>query len=103
MKKITLSFVLILILVTSLMKNSTKQIEDKIFTLNENIRSLNETLSDARLEYNFLSSPEKLNQYQVQYFKNSLKEIDINKIKIISVNDNFLKTKDFIEKTQKNE
>ena len=39
MKKVVLVSILLLILTTSLVKNSTKEIEDKIFTLNENIRS----------------------------------------------------------------
>ena len=103
MKKLALSSVLILILVTSLIKNSTKEIEDKIFTINEDIRLLKEILGDARLEYNYLSSPEKLTQYHTQYFKNNLKEIDINKIKIISMNNNIFKTTDLIKKTPDNE
>ena len=103
MKKIALLSVLLLILITSLIKNSTKEIEDKIFSINENIRLLKEMLGDVRLEYNFLSSPEKLTQYQAEYFQNNLKEIDINKIKIISINKNFLKTADLIKKTQVNE
>ena len=103
MKKLALSSVLILILVTSLIKNSTKEIEDKIFTINEDIRLLKEILGDVRLEYNFLSSPEKLTQYQAEYFQNNLKEIDINKIKIISINKNFLKTTNLIKRTQVNE
>ena len=40
MKKTVLIIILILILFTSLVKNSTKEIEDQIFNVNENIRSL---------------------------------------------------------------
>ena len=40
MKKIGLTSILILILFTSLVKNSTKEIEDKIYIISENIRSL---------------------------------------------------------------
>ena len=79
MKKLTLASILILILATSLVKNSTKEIEDKTFNINENIRSLKVELDELLLEYNFLSSPEKLSQYQFQYFENSLKKIDIIK------------------------
>ena len=60
MKKIALASILILILATSLVKNSTKKIEDKIFIINENIVSLKAELGDEMLEYNYLSSPEKL-------------------------------------------
>ena len=85
MKKITLTIsILLLILITSLVKNSTKKIEDKIFTLNEGIRSLNNEYGDVLLEYNYLSSPEKLLLYQSQYFENDLIQMDIMKIKTIT-------------------
>ena len=64
MRKISLTVIFILILTTSLVKNSTKEIEDKIFTVNENIRSLKTEFGNVMLEYNYLSSPEKLIQLQ---------------------------------------
>jgi|TARA_B110000259_G_scaffold83453_1_gene97431 hypothetical protein len=99
MKKIGLAIILVLILVTSLVKNSTKEIEDKIFALNENIRSLKSELGDVLLEYNFLSSPGKLTQYQSQFFEKDLIKIDITKIKILSEKNNYIKVSDFLEKT----
>ena len=69
MKKIAFLIILILVLATSIVKNSTKEIEDKIFVLKENIRPLKTELGEALLEYNFLTSPEKLTQYQNQYFE----------------------------------
>ena len=73
MKKFFLTFILILILITSLVKNSTKEIEDKILTKKENIRLLEvPKFGDVMLEYNYLSSPEKLIEYQSQYFENDL-------------------------------
>ena len=103
MKKITLVSILILILFTSLVKNSTKEIEDKIFTYNENIRSLKTDLGNIVLENNYLSSPEKLIEHQSQYFENDLIRIDINEIKKIAIYDDFLKITDFIKKTDINE
>ena len=103
MKQIVLAFILILILSTSLVKNSTKEIEDKIFTINQNIRSLNLEFEDIMLEFNYLSSPEKLTQHQSQYFKNDLKEVDINKIRTLLINDDYLETADLIRKNKKNE
>ena len=64
MKKATFIAILVLILFTSLVKNSTKEIEDKIFAVNENIRPLKSELGDVLLEYNYLSSPDKLTQYK---------------------------------------
>ena len=98
MKKIGLAIILVLILVTSLVKNSTKEIEDKIFALNENIRSLKSELGDVLLEYNFLSSPGKLTQYQSQFFEKDLIKIDIMKIKEISENNNHIYMGNFIKK-----
>tara|TARA_B100000787_G_C16172675_1_gene287359 strand:+ start:208 stop:522 length:315 start_codon:yes stop_codon:yes gene_type:complete len=104
MKKIILVIsIFILILITSLVKNSTKKIEDKIFTIKENVSSLRAEFGNVMLEYNFLSSPEKLTQYQLQYFNNDFIEMDINKIKKIYTNTNYLEITDFIKKTKNNE
>ena len=84
MKKLIIIIpILTLILITSFIKNSTKKIEDEIFLVNENIRLLKAELGDILLEYNYLSSPEKLLEYQSQYFENDLIQIDITKIKKI--------------------
>ena len=99
MKKLVFIIVFILILVTSLVKNSTKEIEDKIFTINENIRSLKSELGDVLLEYNYLSSPNKLSQYQAQYFEKNLIKIDITKIKKLTEKKDKIKISEFVEKT----
>ena len=103
MKKITLISTIILISITSLVKNSTKEIEDKIFSINESIRSLKVEFDNEVLEYNYLSSPKMIIQHQSEYFENDLIKIDITKIKKITINDSFLEITDFIEKTQINE
>ena len=101
MKKGTFMAILILILATSLIKNSTKEIEDKIFTVNENIRSLKSELGDMLLEYNYLISPDKLTQYQTQYFEKDLIKIDITKIKKLTEKKFEIDVDDFIKKTKK--
>ncbi|MDA9071982.1 cell division protein FtsL [Candidatus Pelagibacter sp.] len=103
MKKLTLISIMLLILITSLVKNSTKEIEDKIFAINESVRSLKAERSDVMLEYNYLSSPEKLIQHQSQYFENDLIKIDIRKIKELVTNGNNLVITDLIINTQDNE
>ena len=97
MKKIAFVIIFILILATSIIKNSTKGIEDKIFEVNENIRPLKTELSDVLLEYNFLSSPGKLNQYQDLYFEKDLMKIDITKIKEITERKNLILINDLIK------
>ena len=103
MRKILLATIILLIIVTSLVKNSTKEIEDQTFSLNENIRTLKSELGDLMLEYSYLSAPEKLIEYQSQYFKNDLKKIDIKKMKKITLINNNLETTDFKTKTDNNE
>jgi len=98
MKKIVFIIIFVLILFTSLVKNSTKEIEDKIFMVNEKIRPLKSELGDVLLEYNYLSSPDKLIQYQTQYFEKDLIKIDINKIKKMTEENNDIKVSNFLEK-----
>ena len=104
MKKIILVIsIFILILITSLIKNSTKKIEDKLFVVNENIRLLKSELGDILLEYNYLSSPDKLIQYQSQYFENDLIQKDIIDIKQIKEVDDHLIITDLNKKLENNE
>ena len=99
MKKVVFVSVFILILATSLVKNSTKEIEDKIFVLNEKIRPLKSELGDMLLEYNYLSSPYRLTQYQTQFFEKDLIKIDITKIKKLTEKNNFIYISDLVKKT----
>ena len=99
MKKTVFATIFVLILATSLVKNSTKEIEDEIFMTNENIRPLKSELGDILLEYNYLSSPEKLTQYQTQYFEKNLIKIDITKIKKLTKKDTQIIVSDLIDTT----
>ena len=103
MKKVALLTIFVLILGTSLVKNSTKEIEDKIFVLNQSIRSLKVELSDVMLEYNFLSSPGKLIQYQSQYFEKELIKIDVMRIQEISEKNNIIELTNLIKKKNNDE
>ena len=100
MKRVVFAIIFILILATSLVKNSTKEAEDRIFIVNENIRSLKAKFGDVLLEYNYLSSPDKLTQYQAQYFEKNLIKIDITQIKKLTKRNDHLNLSDFIEKTK---
>ena len=98
MKKLVFTIIFVLILATSLVKNSTKEIEDKILTVNETITSLKSELGDVLLEYNYLSSPDKLTQYQNQYFEKELIKIDITKVKRLIEKKNHIILSDFIKR-----
>ena len=97
MKKTSLILIIIfLILSTAFIKNSTKEIEDEIFSVRENLRVLNFELENTLLENNYLSSAEKLLEYQSLYFEDELIKKKIEKFKIIKIKDGskiFLKLK----------
>ena len=85
-----ISSIFVLILLTAIIKNSTKQIEDNIFVTKENLRILNNEFGNLALEYNFLSSSEKLLKYQSIYFENELVKKNLDQVKIIhNYKDNF--------------
>tara|TARA_Y100000996_G_scaffold384037_1_gene340464 strand:- start:273 stop:548 length:276 start_codon:yes stop_codon:yes gene_type:complete len=83
-KLLIISLIFLLILTTAFIKNSTKKIDDEIFTLKENLRSFNKELEKVKLEFNYLSSAEKLLEFQNLYFENELVQKDIKEIKIIN-------------------
>jgi len=83
-----------LIISTTLIKNSTKKIEDEIFSTEESLRILNSNYNDVLLEHNYLSSPGRLLEFQSLYFDNELSPKNINEIKILIKNDNEIIFKD---------
>ena len=84
MKKFSVIFlILFLILFTALIKNSTKRIDDEIFAIKENIRSLKKDFENIKLEHDYLSSAEKLLEFQNLYFDDELVKKEIEEIKII--------------------
>jgi len=85
--------ILFLILITALIKNSTKRIDDEIFAKEENIRSLKKDFENIKLEYDYLSSAEKLLEFQDLYFENDLVKKSIQEIKIINNKSNKLEFK----------
>ena len=97
MKKLFLPIVIfLLVLSTAFIKNSAKKIEDEIFTVKENIRVLKSDLENISLEYDYLSSAEKLLEYQTLYFEDELIQKDINDIKIYDISENLKKIQEFI-------
>ena len=87
MRRISLVIVIFLLIIsTALIKNSAKKNEDKIFTTKENLRFLNSKLKKITLEYDYLSSPDKILQYQVLYFDDELVKKDIQTLKKIGIN-----------------
>ena len=89
MKKLLLALtIIILVLTTAIIKNTTKKIEDKIFTYKESVRLLKSDLENIQLEYDYLSSAEKLLEYQSLYFEDQLVQKKIEDIKIYNISEN---------------
>ena len=98
MKKIIFStLIIVLIFFTSIIKNSTKDIDAKIFNINEDIKLLKEKYELVLLDHNYLSSPKKLNEYQKKYFENDLEPIDIRDISEIDFNSKEVLIKELVD------
>ena len=96
MKKISLVIVIFLLIIsTALIKNSAKKNEDKIFTVKENLRFLNSKFKKIKLEYDYLSSPDKLLEYQALYFDDELIKKDIQSLKKIEIINDKIATSSF--------
>ena len=80
-----------LVLLTAFVKNSTKTIEDETFVLEENIRSLKKDYENVKLEFDYLSSSEKLLIYQEKYFESEFLKKNISQIGTIIQSSNKLK------------
>tara|TARA_B100000989_G_scaffold264041_1_gene216261 strand:+ start:190 stop:462 length:273 start_codon:yes stop_codon:yes gene_type:complete len=83
MFKKTLLFIPIIILIisTTFTKNSTKKLDKKIFETQEDIRALNDIYELVLLDYNYLTSPNKLMEYSKIYFEKELKKKKITDLK----------------------
>ena len=96
MKKLLLTLtIIILVLTTAIIKNTTKKIEDEIFTYKESVRLLKSDLENSQLEYDYLSSAEKLLEYQSLYFEDQLVQKKIEDIKIYDNSENVNKLEDY--------
>ncbi len=88
MKKIILGIaIFVLILFTTLTKNSTKKIDKEIFLLKEDLRLLGDKHELELLEHSYLSSPNKLLEYQKKYFETELIPIEIKNIIQVEFNE----------------
>ena len=96
MKKFfVISFIFFLILSTAIIKNSTKRIDDEIFIIKENLISLKKDFENRKLEYEYLSSTDKLLEFKKIYFDDELAAKNIQNIKIINKSDNKIEIKNF--------
>ena len=86
-KYFAILMIIFLILLTALIKNSTKRMDDEIFIVKENLRFLRKEIDDLKLEYTYLSSGNKLMDFKVRFFDEDLSVKRKNEIKILENND----------------
>ena len=82
-KYLLISFMMILIILTSLVKTSTRNLEAKIFANKEEIKLLSDKKDLILLENNFLSSPERLFKLKKSLLNESLISLNLKKFIIL--------------------
>ena len=83
--------IIILIFATTLTKNSTKKLDKQIFENNENLRILEDRYELTLLDYNILTSPKKLIEYQQLYFEEKFIQKKIENLSTITIVNDKLK------------
>jgi len=87
--------ILLLILSTSLIKNSSKKLENQIYNIRENLSILSTKYDYIFLENNYLSSPQKLTEHKNSIFPGKYVPLNISNIKILKENDELIVIKNF--------
>ena len=88
MKKYIVFFCIIcLIITTSIVKSSTRQLEKNIFILEEEVKILEEKFDFLLLESDYLTTPKRLIGLKEKIFKDKFFPIDPKDIKKIDLNE----------------
>ena len=87
MNKYILVFVItFLVITTSIIKNSTRELENKIFNSNEKIKILTSRKEIITLQNDYLKSPQRLFEFKNKFFSN-LEVLELRKFKYLSKNE----------------
>ena len=82
MKKYLIFFLItFLIITTALIKNSTRELETKIFNSKERIKTLTNKKEITMLQNNYLSSPQRLFELKKEYFGEKLEVLEFKQFK----------------------
>ena len=88
MKKYIILFgIIFLIITTSIVKSSTRQLEKNIFILEEEVKILEEKYDFLLLENDYLTTPERLIGLKEKIFKDKFFPLDPKDIKKIELNE----------------
>ena len=87
MKKYVLVFIItFLVITTSIIKNSTRELENKIFNSNEKIKILINRKELIKLQNDYLRSPQRLFEFKNKFLDN-LEVLELSKFKYLSQNE----------------
>tara|TARA_B100000282_G_C31572233_1_gene417172 strand:+ start:23 stop:286 length:264 start_codon:yes stop_codon:yes gene_type:complete len=87
MKKYVLVFIItFLVITTSIIKNSTRELENKIFNSNEKIKILINRKEIIKLQNDYLRSPQRLFKFKNKFLDN-LEVLELSKFKHLSQNE----------------
>ena len=104
MKKfLVISIIFFLAIATAITKNSTKKVDIQLSNLKEDLIILNNKYELVLLDFNFLSSPKKLLEYQESYFENDLVPFDIINFKKVYFNKKQIVIEEIVELENNNE
>ena len=88
MKKFIIFFTIVsLIVTTSIVKSSTRQLEKNIFILEEEVKILDDKFNFLLLENDYLTTPQRLIGLKEKIFKNKFFPLDPSRIKKIDFNE----------------
>ena len=88
MKKYIIFFCIVcLIITTSIVKSSTRQLEKNIFILEEEVKILEEKFDFLLLENDYLTTPERLIKLKEKIFKDKFFPINPKDLKKIDTNE----------------
>ena len=88
MKKYIILFgIIFLIITTSIVKSSTRQLEKNIFILEEEVKILEEKFDFLLLENDYLTTPERLIGLKEKIFKDKFFPLNPKDIKNINTNE----------------
>ena len=88
MKKYIILFgIIFLIITTSIVKSSTRQLEKKIFIIEEEVKILEEKFDFLLLENDYLTTPERLIGLKEKIFKDKFFPINPKDLKKIDTNE----------------
>ncbi len=95
-KNIIILTIIFLISFTTIIKNTSKKLENEIFNKKENIILLDRKYSLILLENNYLTSPRKLFSYSESLEKQNYYHIDIMKLNKVKFFKNTIQVQKFI-------